>query len=462
MTKTSEIIRRARQLADLEGTDFVSWNENIQLVNEAYTSLYQKLINMGDKSFLKSLHVSTGPTKLPSDFWQLKGVYQYNNGNLQTIERRAENGSLNSLFYDIVNSELIIYGSCADVLVEYFPKPQFLTYPNKTLEVELDTDKQYIGCYAHKFYFYENRKLLELDLDNETESEIATLESKPDNVAYVSDKWIVLFDGVPTSEITVINLITNAIKTFTLEEIVEEEKYKKYFVVVDENDSLYVVEESLAIVPDIIYKVETPIAELLKLNDSLETQPTGKFIHTADYGLFDFGILNENGDVFYNLIYIDVDNSDTTAGLFVNDAKMLQLADFAQIRIYDDKFYFINGNKICVLSENEIKNVGIAKGKDVVLFNGNNLFTGYGVFSATYPEEGTPELYMTSFLEDTQLDFPNSFQFNMMSYMLACNYKIKQNADPTGLMTQLQSMEQSFMDSLGSDAYQMPRMGNVY
>lgn len=460
MTKTSEIIRRARQLADLEGTDFVSWSENIQLINEAYTSLYQKLINMGDKSFLKSLHISTGSTKLPSDFWQLKGVYQYNNGNLQTIERRAENGSLNSLFYDIVNSELIIYGSCADVLVEYFPKPQFLTYPNKTLEVELDTAKQYIGCYAHKFYFYENSKLVELDLDNETEIDIATLEREPDLVAYVSEKWIVLLNEV--SEITVINLITNATKTFTLEEIIQEEKYKKYFVVVDENDSLYVVEESIAIVPEIIYKVENPIAELLKLNDSLEAQPTGKFIHTVDYGLLDFGVLNKNGDVFYNAVYVDVASSDPTAALFVNDAKMLQLTDPAQIRIYDDKFYFINGNKICLLSEDGIKNVGIAKGKDVVLFNSHNLFTGYGVLSATYPDEGTPHFYMTSFLEDTQLNFPNSFQFNMMSYMLACSYKIKQNADPTGLVSQLQSMEQSFMDSLGSDAYQMPRMGNVY
>ena len=83
--KTSDLYRRARQLADLEGSDFITWNEAINCINEAYVGLYEKLINIGDNSFMKSYHMKDKVEKLPKDFWQLKGVYLWNNGNLKTI-----------------------------------------------------------------------------------------------------------------------------------------------------------------------------------------------------------------------------------------------------------------------------------------------------------------------------------------------------------------------------------------
>ena len=95
--KTSDLFRRAKQLSDLEGTNFISWNEVINCINESYIGLYEKLINMGDNSFMSSFRMQTGKEKLPKDFWQLKGVYIWNNGNLQTVNRRADNASIHLL-----------------------------------------------------------------------------------------------------------------------------------------------------------------------------------------------------------------------------------------------------------------------------------------------------------------------------------------------------------------------------
>ena len=38
----SDIVKSARQISDLENSDFISWNENIRLLNEAWTAVHQK------------------------------------------------------------------------------------------------------------------------------------------------------------------------------------------------------------------------------------------------------------------------------------------------------------------------------------------------------------------------------------------------------------------------------------
>lgn len=35
----SDIVKAAKQIADIENSDFISWNENIRLLNEAWTAV---------------------------------------------------------------------------------------------------------------------------------------------------------------------------------------------------------------------------------------------------------------------------------------------------------------------------------------------------------------------------------------------------------------------------------------
>ena len=49
----SDIIKKATQLADLENSNFISWNENISLLNDAYTKVYSDIINQNDLYYIK-------------------------------------------------------------------------------------------------------------------------------------------------------------------------------------------------------------------------------------------------------------------------------------------------------------------------------------------------------------------------------------------------------------------------
>ena len=149
--KTSDLFKRAKQLSDLEGSDFISWNEAISCINESNVGLYEKLINMGDNSFVRSFRTTEEEMELPADFWQLKGVFLWNNGNLQTINRRADNNGTHHLSYELRNGKLYLFGKPNDVLVEYFPKPEKLFFKPHDVAISLDATSVCLDCHKHTF-----------------------------------------------------------------------------------------------------------------------------------------------------------------------------------------------------------------------------------------------------------------------------------------------------------------------
>ena len=69
----SDIVKAAKQVADIENSDFISWNENIRLLNEAWTAVHQKLINKGDFTFVNEMNI-TKEQPLPEDFYQVSSI----------------------------------------------------------------------------------------------------------------------------------------------------------------------------------------------------------------------------------------------------------------------------------------------------------------------------------------------------------------------------------------------------
>mgnify|MGYP006976581502 FL=1 len=126
--KVSDIIQSAKQIADLENSDFISWNENIRLVNEAWTSVHQKLINKGDMTFVNEMNI-TKEQYLPEDFYQVLSILD----NYNTPVPRYSIGMNDSqIWYKIINNKIILNGLHSAKLT-YFTKPQFLTYSAETI-----------------------------------------------------------------------------------------------------------------------------------------------------------------------------------------------------------------------------------------------------------------------------------------------------------------------------------------
>ena len=126
--KVSDIILGARQCADLENSDFISWNENIRLLNEAWTAVHQKLINKGDFTFVNEMNI-TKEQELPSDFYQVLSVLD----NYNTPVPRYSIGMNDSqIYYKLINNKLILNGLNSAKLT-YYTSPQFLTYSAETI-----------------------------------------------------------------------------------------------------------------------------------------------------------------------------------------------------------------------------------------------------------------------------------------------------------------------------------------
>ena len=422
--KTSDLFKRAKQLADLEGSDFISWNEAISCINESNVSLYEKLISMGDNSFVKSYRTTKEEEELPEDFWQLKGVFLWNNGNLQTINRRADNNGTHHLSYELRNGKLYLFGKPNDVLVEYFPKPKKLYFKPHDVAISLDTSKEYLDCHKHTFLYK--------DTD---ESENETLS-------------IIDLDGIKTAKDFMQIAHTDIVRAFLTENFV--------FVITENDMTIYdIMSGYSAAVTGYAPLVTESGKEFL-----IDTEGVIKYFHIGNGSITtselkavediaggNFYVSNDDLDDFFCITDTDVEHN----GVETNAGTLKKI-------IYFNKSCYVLGDTGYALinAENEVILIENSTGLNVG-FIGIDERTGYG-----YCTKKFGAYYVCPYCEDTPLNYPNSTYFQIISYILAIAFKSKQGADITLLQNQLAMIEQTFEETLGSDAFQFPRMGNVY
>lgn len=417
--KTSDIIRKSRQLADLVNSDFLTWDEQIGLVNDSYITLYQKLVNLNDGSFARTLRTVPGETVLPPDFWQLRSVSIWNNGNVTPIKRRASSESMNCTSYEIKFDKIFIYGtpSVGDIVIEYWSKPATLTFKPKEVVMAPPTYSDYtiVGVHDNSFWFKyigeTTTTFLVWDAKTETEKNYE-IGGSVDEVIFGKDKAILVLNDESKKSLTYLN---GMVQNFTGIPFIME-------------------------------------------NGTVGTITDGKcFINRMYVADFDWKnvpsvvVCSDELDDFWGIV-------DGT--LYHNDEQFL----FNETDIEASQILFKNGN--CwywssveigyVDSEENIHIVDTIAG--IIGINKIDEDTGYG-YTVT---NGDGTFTVFPWVEDTVLDFPNSFYFQILAYMLAVQYKIKQNADATGLLSTLASQEQTFYDTLAQDANEPVRIRNVY
>ena len=427
--KVSDLFRRAKQLADLEGSDFISWNEAENAINEAYVGLYEKLINMGDNSFVASIKTGEKEIELPSNFWQLKGVFLWNNGNLQTINRRADNNGTHHLSYEMRNGKIFIYGSPNEVLIEYFTKPKTLYMPPNDCEVALDLPEgaEVLSCCEHTFVYKtqdeeENDIICVYDIDG-IQNAYDIFESFTESAIWINKDFVfTLVDG----DLIVYDLATGETYTFT--------------------DSIPLITEG----GDLLVINNDYICELVFNGDAYDLRQIKEF-NTVTSALY--YVCSNYLDDFYCIV-------ETVGGKVLYHETENTQQNVTDIIYSKERCYYVAINKAGYFEkvEDGIANKTIKVGiGSPIGFIGINENTGYGYCTKKYSK-----YFVCAYCEDTVLDFPNSFYFQMLSYILAIAFRCKQGADITLLSNQLEMISQTFEDTLGSDAFQYPRMGNVY
>lgn len=407
---SSDIIKRATQIADLENSDFISFNEKIALLNESYVALYQKLINKGDNAFLRYINTNKSIIDLPQDFYQLKAVLLNNNGYLQPIKRRPQNQNDKDLSYEIINNTLKINGhySGGSISIEYYPTPVTLTFPSEKLSIPFDN-----VLAMHNDWIitgiYNNVELTGLMLNNLNDNSI-NVELNGNKLIHVADDYVV----TKGDKYYLFNLKTGK----TTETVYIPASFKSRMFLYNDSKLLMVENNSIAYnnLPAIKDKVD-----LIMFSDDLK-----HFIYKTDKVKIDDKEieLKQNPKHFYQKNESVIITTDSNYVVDVN---------------YNGDYQEIIKND-CII--------------DVIKFDDN---TGYG-----YLTQELNGYYVTSFFDDTELNFPNQMYFTLMAYLLAISFKIKQGSDISGLQLSYEKAEETFYDTLSNDDWNYTRITNVY
>lgn len=426
-----DLIKRARQLADLENSEFISWNEQINLLNENYVALYQKLCNVGDKSFLKTFECGVGAVDLPADFFQLKSVSLKNNGNIIPVLRRAETQSYNDCYYELRNGKLVIGGYSGTYVVDYYPQPETLIFSPDNVQIESAlisyfTDNRILAAYD-KRYFLDNGSVLDI----ESSSVIGTTGES----TTAEENFIAIMDGS--------KIITPGY-SYNLNSLEKDTdlgfKDVAYLLRKGKIDGL--VKSSVD--TDGHYKLYTVIGGrpyiTFDVDFDLEEGQEIKLIVTSD----------DLSDVWYFVF------TDSECTKVIHNGEVISLVlGCANPKLYNGEMYLRDSdqNAFKISADNEF----IPLSDDIIAYNKFDEDTGYG-----YTKKNGSNVAIVSFLDNSELNFPNNFYFNVLSYYLAIAFKLKQGGDISGLDALLAKQEMTFFDTLTNDDYGPVRISNVY
>lgn len=395
----SEIAFRAKQLADLTNTDFISNEEDIYYINDAWKEFYQLLINKGDKQFVKEVELA-GSTingqveySMPEDCYQILSI----KNNYGVITRKADSESNTSNTYEVVNDKIRLYGTQGHIVMTYYTVPEFITLPDKTIE----TDLTYNTVSTFTDYIQNSFINSDKNVYNARTSELVATTNNNlilkggklgvyNNVLYDFDGNVVI-NGFPANGRIVDSFgikwtrsntttWTSIADTKTLPAYTEGVMFKDGSVVGVLNDKLYLYQN----------EVSTDL-NMDKLKDGSN--------YVASFGDHEFAYVGGYVFEYYNGTLQNYEEA-TVPGKYLFPLKY-----------------------------------------GIVYYDGN--------------------VKIKSLLPDTEFNFPNELYVEVLAASLAIRYAMKQNASVEGLNNLYENMKGQFLNSLSQDSG-YTRMTNVY
>ena len=465
----SDVIKKAKQLADLENSDFISWNESITLLNDAYQNIYQKSINKGNNDFVRVIQTSEKCINLPRDFYQLKALTLKQDRFNTPIMRRPQNGSFDDLSYDIYNNTLLINGySSGTIILEYYPTPVTLTLPNKdeVIDLPIGSDETLVGAYKN-VYFVKRTDKEDSTKPLYNKTYIVAINRDTGEEAKVAEQSI-YSEEYAVSENILFSIGDYVLFTGIHHDSVGSGTYKDFDCVI----GLNIVDFSVN-VQDRKDKYNNYLALGFNFYDDTECDITveaysGKKRITSATIYGNYYDLKANNVIIPEKAFITVLSKDMKHSFSIDSEHLYLYVDGKQVtsgkvmHVMGDSVYLQSNNKnYCTMlniSTNEKTSLIAPSKKPIWGTVGFDKQTGYGYYYLL----GDNKIVIHSFLEDTELNFPNNMFFNYLAYSLALSFKVKQGSDISTFMPLLETAENTFYDSLTKDDWSFTRITNVY
>ena len=320
----SDIVKAAKQIADLENSDFISWNENIRLLNEAWTAVHQKLINKGDFTFVNEMDIGK-EQELPTDFYQVSSILD----NYHTPVPRYSIGMNDSqIWYKIINNKLILNGLQSAKLT-YFTKPQFLTYPAETINDALPLSEGETIEFACDNYALTNKNVWDI-------KEATIVRAAEENAAYVdaygrtypaNEKPIFYPDG-RCFKLTLTECTDPKCKVVYSGDIENITFDGVYYYVRYSNGNINVFEQNNSTNIDVLEGFSSNIY----FNNEHKFYIKDNVVFVDDIPMYDASIYN-------NKVYMLKIDLNTGYGLFTNNNKILSIAVDTELNLPNNLYY---------------------------------------------------------------------------------------------------------------------------
>ena len=369
----SKLITRAKQIADVANTDFLSYDELVDYLNVSFKNVYQTIIQYNLNVFTVEANLvgSSGVYKLPFDCYQIKSVKNPYTG--VEIPRKADSESMYGSHYEIVNDNLVLGPSCGPVTITYWRKPYFLTFPNATLETNYNKA--------------EDTEILDVCKD-------AILVKDAENKYYIK------------------SLLTDS-------------KLDLSFIEPNEYEKIYLGNNFIIGINGSAYEVKDFNGNLVFYGDI-----TADYFIKSDNGLIYIGVLDVD-----KVKILELDNVTEVASIkftskpeniiCIDDEFYFVEKDAMPVGIFDCRPAYTTPDKNLHLINDQFD-----RSRDIIEFVsiptiGKLICTNYGFL------DFSGKLY--SNVPDTQLSFPNNLFFDCISYDLAIRFLCKMNADSSGV-----------------------------
>ena len=431
MTYTaSEIVERARNLADLKDTDFLSHTEITQYLNDSYTEVINSIIDKGDKQFVREVMLGgtgTGPFteyEMPKDLYIIHSIKTVQ-GSL--VPRAPVGSAPSSGCYEIINNKIRIYGApYGAIIMTYWLKPYFISYPDKDVSIPY-TSSDIMSSAGDSILLSDGTVYNVLN-----QSTIAELTLDTDNYAYHLGNGHYVEDG--QNVITwkdylgsVIDSISYVGGTMPNHSFIFDNNYN-VLLAIEANDGSRLIsrgQKQLCVIP----AGYIPLAVYKDTVVCYKEVDTDAFIY-AVYDREAKEIVETEETHSYNddVAPIPVPDFDGMHAILANGALVTVDTESLYVReepLDIDAFYYFR-------------------------------YLRYGVLCSN----GTDAWVMSRF-PDTLFNFPNEVLYSLVAANLGLKFLAKQNADSSGLKEVYENMYNVYTDSLSQDA-SYPIVRNAY
>lgn len=401
---TTDIIKRAEQLSDLENSDFISDYEKVALLNESWQIIYQKIVNANDKTWAKRIRAYDG-MPLPCDMYQMSALYLE-----RSREQILKRNSSQKYGYEIIGNFLYLSDNYKgkEIIMEYFPIPKSLRLREKTADSPFENN--ILGA-NHSLY---------IDSDN--------------YIRDLNDSTVHFLIGTNYYDYA---MFDNAVLAWT------DSSYTEF---------AWWDYDGLSARPG-----ESTFIPLIIENHLYLYSSTQKKIYDTNQNEYlEIDIRVPNGTKY---IYANKELTDlyffSPVGYYYNDSDFINLADRkTRLAWCQNRPYAIlrNTNRLVRCDHTQIQIID-TEYIPMTFVSEKYVLTRKPMSELTFLE---------GYVNDTDLNFSNNIYFIVLAYMLAIAFKNKQGGDTTALYAQYESAVQQLFDSISNDANDSYQIKNVY